>query len=106
MMKVSEKAQWKRNKALFNFKKQTKGGRRKVRKSNVAAQTGCALKITFTRHFKMYKTIILTVVLHWCKTWSLALKEEHMKCDQNIFGLYLPFKIKTFTTYFMLATSK
>jgi hypothetical protein len=26
---------------------------------------------------KIYKTIILTVVLYWCETWSLTLREEH-----------------------------
>jgi hypothetical protein len=26
---------------------------------------------------KIYKTIILPVVLCWCETWSLTLKEEH-----------------------------
>jgi hypothetical protein len=26
---------------------------------------------------KIYETIILTLVLHRCKTWSLTLREEH-----------------------------
>jgi hypothetical protein len=26
---------------------------------------------------KMHKTIILRVVLYWCETWSLTLREEH-----------------------------
>jgi hypothetical protein len=26
---------------------------------------------------KIYKTIILPVVLYWCETWSLMLREEH-----------------------------
>jgi hypothetical protein len=26
---------------------------------------------------KIYKTIILPVVLHGCETWSLTLREEH-----------------------------
>jgi hypothetical protein len=26
---------------------------------------------------KIYRTIILPVVLYWCKTWSLTLREEH-----------------------------
>jgi hypothetical protein len=26
---------------------------------------------------KTYKTIILPVVLYWCETWSLTLREEH-----------------------------
>jgi hypothetical protein len=26
---------------------------------------------------KIYKTIILSVVLYWCETWSLTLREEH-----------------------------
>jgi hypothetical protein len=26
---------------------------------------------------KMYQTIILPVVLHWCETWSLILSEVH-----------------------------
>jgi hypothetical protein len=27
--------------------------------------------------FKIYKTVILPVVLYWCETWSLTLREEH-----------------------------
>jgi hypothetical protein len=26
---------------------------------------------------KIYKTIILPVVLYWCETWSVTLREEH-----------------------------
>jgi hypothetical protein len=26
---------------------------------------------------RMYKTVILPVVLYWCETWSLTLREEH-----------------------------
>jgi hypothetical protein len=26
---------------------------------------------------RIYKTIILPVVLYWCETWSLTLKEHH-----------------------------
>jgi hypothetical protein len=26
---------------------------------------------------KIYKTIILPVVLYWCEAWSLTLREEH-----------------------------
>jgi hypothetical protein len=26
---------------------------------------------------KIYKTIILPVVLYWCETWSLTLRVEH-----------------------------
>jgi hypothetical protein len=26
---------------------------------------------------RIYKTIILPVVLYWCETWSLTLREEH-----------------------------
>jgi hypothetical protein len=26
---------------------------------------------------KIYKTVILPVVLYWCETWSLTLREEH-----------------------------
>jgi hypothetical protein len=26
---------------------------------------------------KIYKTVILPVVLYWCETWSLTLGEEH-----------------------------
>jgi hypothetical protein len=29
---------------------------------------------------KLYKTIILPVVLYGCETWSLALREEHRLC--------------------------
>jgi hypothetical protein len=32
----------------------------------------------------MYKIIILPVVFYWCKTWSLALREEHrLKMFEN-----------------------
>jgi hypothetical protein len=27
--------------------------------------------------FRIYKAITLPVVLYWCDTWSLTLKEEH-----------------------------
>jgi hypothetical protein len=26
---------------------------------------------------RIYKTIILPVILYWCETWSLTLREEH-----------------------------
>jgi hypothetical protein len=26
---------------------------------------------------RIYKTIILPVVLYWCETWSLTVREEH-----------------------------
>jgi hypothetical protein len=29
------------------------------------------------REIKIYKTVILPVVLYGCKTWSLTLEEEH-----------------------------
>jgi hypothetical protein len=34
---------------------------------------------TYCLHVKIrtYKTIILPVVLYWCETWSLTLREEH-----------------------------
>jgi hypothetical protein len=33
---------------------------------------------------RKYKTIILPVVLYWCETWSLTLREEHrMRVFQN-----------------------
>jgi hypothetical protein len=28
-------------------------------------------------NIKIYKTVILPVVLYWCETWSLTLREEH-----------------------------
>jgi hypothetical protein len=40
----------------------------------------------------MYKTIILPVVLYWCETWYLTLREEHKlrvfenKVLRRIFG--------------------
>jgi hypothetical protein len=42
---------------------------------------------------RIYKTIILPVVLYWCKTWSLTLWEEHRlrvfedRVLRRIFGL-------------------
>jgi hypothetical protein len=42
---------------------------------------------------KMYKTVILLVVLYGCETWSVTIKEEHrLKVSENrelrrIFGL-------------------
>jgi hypothetical protein len=32
---------------------------------------------TFCLKIRIYKTIILPVVLYGCKTWSLTLREEH-----------------------------
>ena len=43
-------------------------------------------------NIKIYRTIILPVVLYWCGTWSLTLKEEHRpnefenKVLRRIFG--------------------
>jgi hypothetical protein len=42
---------------------------------------------------KIYKTIILPVVLYWCETWALTFREEHrLRVSENrvlrkIFGL-------------------
>jgi hypothetical protein len=33
--------------------------------------------ISKTLNIKIYKTVILPVVLHGCETWSLTLREEH-----------------------------
>jgi hypothetical protein len=33
--------------------------------------------ILFVVYFKIYKTIILPVVLYGCEAWSLTLREEH-----------------------------
>jgi hypothetical protein len=41
---------------------------------------------------RIYKTIILPVILYWCETWSLTLREEHRlrvlenKVLRRIFG--------------------
>jgi hypothetical protein len=36
----------------------------------------------------MHKTIILPVVLYWCETWSLTLREEpRLRVLRTIFGL-------------------
>jgi hypothetical protein len=43
-------------------------------------------------NIRIYETIILPVVLYWCETWSLALREEHRlrvfenKLLRKIFG--------------------
>jgi hypothetical protein len=35
-------------------------------------------------HFRIYKTVILPVVLYGCETWSLTLREEHrLKVFEN-----------------------
>jgi hypothetical protein len=37
---------------------------------------------------RIYKTVILPVVLYGCETWSLTLKEEHrLRVLRRIFGL-------------------
>jgi hypothetical protein len=45
---------------------------------------------TSTSHkqkIRIYKTIILPVVLYGCETWSLALREEHrLRVLRRIFG--------------------
>jgi hypothetical protein len=33
--------------------------------------------LTKNLKIKIYRTIILPVVLYWCETWSLTLREEH-----------------------------
>jgi hypothetical protein len=46
-----------------------------------------------SKKIRIYKTIILHVVLYWCETWSLTLREEHrLRVFENrelrrIFGL-------------------
>jgi hypothetical protein len=30
-----------------------------------------------TIEIKLYRTVILTLILFWCETWSLTLREEH-----------------------------
>jgi hypothetical protein len=43
---------------------------------------------------KIYKTIILPVVLYWCETWSLTLREEHgMRVFRAVFWVVLPCKM-------------
>jgi hypothetical protein len=33
---------------------------------------------------RIYKTIILPLVLYWCETWSLTLRDEHrLKIFEN-----------------------
>jgi hypothetical protein len=35
----------------------------------------------------MYKTVIMPLVLYWCETWSLTLREEHrLRVLRRIFG--------------------
>jgi hypothetical protein len=39
------------------------------------------------RYMRIYKTIILPVVLYGCETWSLTLREEHrLRVLRRIFG--------------------
>jgi hypothetical protein len=45
-----------------------------VRESNAAEIVKCLQSITTLR---IYKTIILPVVLYGCETWSLTLREEY-----------------------------
>jgi hypothetical protein len=34
---------------------------------------------------KIYRTIILPVVLNWCESWSLTLREEHgVRVSENM----------------------
>jgi hypothetical protein len=46
-----------------------------------------------TKKIRIYKTIILPLVLYWCETWFLTLREEHRLrvCEnrvlRRIFGL-------------------
>jgi hypothetical protein len=38
-------------------------------------------------NIKVYKTVILPVVLYGCETWSLTLREEHrLRVLRRIFG--------------------
>jgi hypothetical protein len=40
---------------------------------------------------KIYKTVILPVVLYGCKTWSLTLKEEHqLRVSENRVSIFGP----------------
>ena len=57
-----------------------------VRGSNPGPGSNFSLefKISFISHleFKIYKTIIMSVVLYGCETWSLTLREE---CRLTVF---------------------
>ena len=51
----------------------------------------CLLDLSKNLKIKIYKTIILSVVLYDCEAWSLTLREEHrLKQDPeaNIFALF------------------
>jgi hypothetical protein len=37
----------------------------------------CAIILKLKKNIRIYKTIILPVVLYGCETWSLTLREEH-----------------------------
>jgi len=46
-----------------------------------------AVSLSKNVYIKIYTTIILTVVLYGCETWSLTLREEHrLKVSRRIFG--------------------
>jgi hypothetical protein len=46
-----------------------------------------SLLLCFLKNVKIaiYKTIILPVVLYWCETWSLTLREEHRLGVNGVF---------------------
>jgi hypothetical protein len=57
---------------------------------SIQSENNCGIHQTIIR---IYKTIILPVVLHGCETWALTLREEHrLRVFENrvlrrIFGL-------------------
>jgi hypothetical protein len=45
--------------------------------ATIQFKTFCVLVSCVRRQIRIYKTIILPVVLYGCGTWSLTLREEH-----------------------------
>jgi hypothetical protein len=45
--------------------------------ATILSRTFCRVLLLNNVKVRIYKTIILSVVLYECETWSLALREEH-----------------------------
>jgi hypothetical protein len=48
---------------------------------------------------KIHKYIILSVVLYGCETWSLILREEHIKAIKVVRGMWQALERRTFTGF-------
>jgi hypothetical protein len=56
--------------------------------ATIQSRSLCLLRCVKTLKIRIYRSIILPLVLYGCETWSLTLREEHrLRMSRRIFGL-------------------